>query len=110
MKKVISTTLLLAIISVLFTACSTKRYGRLENVTQKEAKYLSCQALEVEVEKVQNFIQKVNTQNSKWSKEDILAFLGDLGIGNRMEVSEALESAQNRLNDLKTIQGQKACN
>ena len=100
----------MATLATIFAGCSTKRYGRLENISQKEAQLLTCREIEIEVDKAQTFIKRVKNKDNEFTKEDVLGFLGDLGIGNRMEVSEALESAQNRLNDLYKLQAQKGCN
>lgn len=109
MKKTILTLLLAVSISSLFTACSTKRYGRLQNITSLESEYLTCNAIKVELQKAQIFQENMNAKNDKWDKEFILGFLGDLGIGNRLEYIEANKSAKLRISDLKKLQEDKAC-
>lgn len=110
MKKTVLTSLLIISIVSIFTACSTKRYGRLQNVTELESQYLTCQAINVEIDKAQKFIDHVETNNDKIDKEYVLGILGDLGIGNRMEYNEAKKSAKIRLADLKTLKEKKSCN
>ncbi len=110
MKKTLLTTLLSVTIASIFTACSTKRYGRLQNVTGMESGYLTCKAIDIEIDKAQNFLKNAYDKNDKIDKEYILGILGDLGIGNRMEYSEAIKSAKNRLADLKKLQVEKSCN
>lgn len=110
MKKTILTTLLLVSIASIFTACSTKRYGRLQNVTEIESEYLTCKAIDVEIDKAQNFLKNANNKNNEIDKEYILGILGDFGIGNRMEYSEAIKSAKNRLVELEKLQTNKTCN
>lgn len=109
MKKLIFTILFIALGATIFSGCSTKRYGRLQSVTEKEAEYLTCQQIEIEIDKADNFIKTVNQKKSKFTKEDFLALFGDLGIGNRMEVSEAIKSAKNRIRELKMVQSEKGC-
>lgn len=109
MKKTILILLSFTIIALTLTSCTTKRYGRLEMVTPKEKEYLSCQAIEVEIEKAQIFIKKVDQEDDKFTKEDVMAFFGDLGIGNHMEVKDAKKSAQIRLDELDELKKQKKC-
>lgn len=110
MKKTILTTLLAVSIASIFTACSTKRYGRLQNVTELESQYLTCQAIKVEIDKAQKFINNIETKNNEFDKEYVFGILGDLGIGNRLEYNEAKESAKTRLENLTTLEKQKNCN
>ena len=110
MKKAILTTLLIVSIASIFTACSTKRYGRLQNVTELESQYLTCQAIKVEIDKAQKFIDHMETKNDEFDKEYVFGILGDFGIGNRMEYNEAKKSAKARLADLTMLKKQKTCN
>lgn len=109
MKKTVLNTLLLVFIVSVFTACSTKRYGRLQNVTELESQYLTCQAINVEIDKAKHFLENVEKNNDKFDKEYVFGILGDLGIGNRLEYKEAKKSAKARLEDLRNLKMDKSC-
>ncbi len=91
------------IISIIFittlVGCATKHYGRLGTVSEYEKSSLSCKEINLEIAKVNGFKDRVNKE-SAFSGADVLAVLGDLGIGNAMETDAAHESADSRLNDL----------
>jgi|APSaa5957512535_1039671.scaffolds.fasta_scaffold137162_1 hypothetical protein len=101
--------LFIVFIALLFTGCATERFGRLQHVTQSEKNFLQCDAIQVELEKAQDFIIETNKEDNEFKGTDVLAFLGDFGIGNSMEVSSAIESASNRIIDLRALQGEKSC-
>ncbi len=94
---------------LLVSACATQRYGRLQRVTPAEADYLTCDAIEVEVEKANAFVKATNDTDAEVTGKDFLAFLGDLGIGNSMEHADAIESATDRLDDLAELKQEKGC-
>lgn len=69
---------------------------------------MSCREIELELAKTQGFIDHVNKE-SAFSGKDVLAFLGDFGIGNSLEKTAALESADARMKQLRTIQDRSKC-
>ncbi len=83
--------LLAIILALLFIGCATERFGRLQHVTNSEKNYLTCEAIQVELEKAQDFIIETNKEDNEFKGTDFLAFLGDFGIGNAMEVSSVIE-------------------
>lgn len=103
-----------AVILVLLTAtvaiqgCATKTYGRQGSVTDYERDTLTCREIDIELAKVQGFVEHVNTE-SQFSGRDVLAILGDFGIGNSMERSAALESATVRTQQLRALRIAKSC-
>jgi hypothetical protein len=101
---------LLAIIpaALLATACATKNYGRQAAVSDFERKTLSCREIDIELAKTQAFIDHVNKE-SQFSGRDVLAILGDFGIGNNLERSSAMDSANNRLQQLRSLRDGKGC-
>lgn len=109
MEKTLMTLIFAALVASIFSACTTKRYGRLQSMTEKEATYLSCDAVKVEIDKAEHFVNNVSLKDSEFTKEDVLGFLGDLGIGNKLEYNEAIESANLRLEELNTIHTNKKC-
>ena len=69
---------------------------------------MTCRENELETAKVRGFIDHVNKE-SEFSGRDVLAILGDFGIGNSMEKSAALESANTRLYQLGQQRSAKRC-
>lgn len=109
MKKLIITITITSILGLTFSACATKRYGRLQNITDLESKSMTCNQIKIEIDKSEIFIKKVEKKDDEFTGKDVLAFLGDFGIGNNMEVSEAIESAKSRLKDLQILEKNKNC-
>ena len=107
MKKNIGLGLLLA--GCLAAAgCATKTYGRIGTLTAFEKDGLSCREIELETARTQGFVDQVNKE-SEFSGRDVLAILGDFGIGNALERSAALESANNKLGQLRELKAGKKC-
>lgn len=104
MKKII-----LILASVLLAAgCATKNYGRQGEITKFEEETLSCREIAIESAKVQGFINHVNKE-SEFDGRDVLAILGDFGIGNAMERDAAMKSANTRLDRLHALRRTKNC-
>lgn len=101
--------MVLLVILLITSGCATQRYGRLQNVTPSEVKQLNCEAIDLEIEKANAFIQATNDKDQEFTGKDVLGFLGDFGIGNAMEHSDAIVSATDRLRELNTIKKQKGC-
>jgi len=90
------------------SGCATKRYGRLQPVSDIEAASYSCRELELEAAKCRQFLEQVSEEASI-DGASVLGFLGDFGIGNAMERGEAEESARARLEQIRELQQQKGC-
>ncbi len=88
--------------------CATKNYGRQGILSSYEEEYMTCREINLELAKMQGFIEYVNKE-SEFSGEDVLAILGDLGIGNYMEKKDAIESANNRIAALNDLKNRKHC-
>ena len=88
--------------------CATKIYGRQGTLTSYEKETLTCREIGLEAAKVRGFIDYINKE-SEFSGRDVLAILGDLGIGNNLEKSAALESANKRLEQLRDLSDAKKC-
>jgi hypothetical protein len=104
MKKVMLVLALVATVS----GCATKNYGRQGELTGFEQQTMSCREIDLEMAKTQGFVDHVNKE-SEFSGKDVLAFLGDFGIGNSLEKTAALESANTRMNNLRSIHAVKKC-
>lgn len=104
------TSLLVATIlaSLIATGCATKTYGRQGSLTSYEKETMTCREMDLELARTQGFIDHVNRE-SEFSGRDVLAILGDFGIGNNLEKSAALESANKRTEQLREIRSAKKC-
>lgn len=69
---------------------------------------MTCREIDLETAKVSGFVEQVNKE-SEFSGRDVLAILGDFGIGNSMEKSAALESASKRVEQLRAQRDAKNC-
>ena len=69
---------------------------------------MTCREINLEIARTQGFKNKVEDE-SAFSGKDVLAFLGDFGIGNQMEKSAALDSANNRLTKLQEMREKNNC-
>ncbi|MTI12019.1 hypothetical protein [Sansalvadorimonas verongulae] len=108
MKKIILI-LPLAIFITALHGCATKNYGRQGVLTQYESDTMSCREIDLEIAKVRGFMDHINDE-SAFSGRDVLAILGDFGIGNSLERKAAIESAQQRMQALHTLKSRKSCN
>lgn len=106
-RTVILATFILALVSI--QGCATKTYGRQGTLTSFEKDSMTCREIDLEMAKVRGFIDHVNKE-SEFSGRDVLAILGDFGIGNNMEKSAALESANKRTEQLRDQRDAKKCN
>ena len=108
MQKLYAATLVTAVLAAAtLTGCATKNYGRQGDLTSFERVTLTCREIELEEARVNGFIQHVDDESS-FSGRSVLSFLGDFGIGNVMEKSSALESAEKRLASLQAAR-EKTC-
>ncbi|WP_223210455.1 hypothetical protein [Leptothrix cholodnii] len=88
--------------------CATKTYGRQGTLTSYEKDTMNCREIDLELAKTRGFVDHVNKE-SEFSGRDVLAILGDFGIGNNMEKSAALESANKRIEQLRDLRATKKC-
>jgi hypothetical protein len=93
---------------VLLSACATKRYGRMEPVSPVEQTAYTCRDIDIEISKVETYQDEMK-RKSKIDEKSALGFLGDLGIGNRMEKHEAKKAARTRLAELQLLQAKNSC-
>ncbi len=101
----------LTLIIVLFFsfACATQRYGRMQHVTEAEGEYLTCESIEIELDKTFEFLKAVSDADYEFTGKDVLSFLGDLGLGDSWEMKDAIQSGIARFSELKTLRKEKAC-
>jgi len=88
--------------------CATKHYGRQDALTPYEKDTLTCRDIELRTAEAARFIDRVEKE-SEFSGLDALAILIDFGVGNQIERSAALESAEKRLDDLRKLGDARKC-
>ena len=88
--------------------CATKTYGRQSTLTSYEKDSMTCREIDLDLAKTRGFVDHVNKE-SEFSGKDVLAILGDFGIGNNMEKSAALASANTRIESLSALRRTKQC-
>lgn len=98
----------MAIGLVILGGCATKTFGRLGPLTAMERNTLTCREIALDSARTSGFIERVNSE-SQFDGKDVLAFLGDFGIGNSMEKSAAMESAIARTRQLDQLRASKNC-
>ena len=108
MKTLTIMSIVITVGLITLQGCATKHYGRQGELTAYEKDIMTCREIDLEMAKVRGFIDHVNKE-SEFSGKDFLAILGDFGIGNSMEKSAALESANNRLAALSELKRSKKC-
>ena len=96
--SVVMAVLMLALIQ----GCATKTYGRQGALTSYEKDSMTCREIDLDLAKTRGFVDHVNKE-SEFSGRDVLAMMGDFGIGNNMEKSAALESANKRIEQLRDL-------
>lgn len=99
---------LTAVIAFGATGCATKHYGRQGTLTAFERDTMTCREIDLEIAKVNGFVAKVE-QESSFDVKDVLAILGDFGIGNAMESEAAFKSADERMGLLTAERSAKRC-
>ena len=108
MEKSIANLCLIGIVTVLVSACATKRYGRMQPLTEAEKQYYTCQQTDIEIAKVNAFRQQI-ASGAKINWKSAAGFLGDFGIGNSMEKNAADKSAAERIVELEALKAEKGC-
>ncbi len=108
MKKLMLGIVLLGMV-LRVSGCATQRYGRMNILVDSESKNLTCEQIVIEIDKCNAFIRDVNAKHKKFTGRDIVSFLGDFGIGDSWEVTDAIASATNRISQLEKIRAEKKC-
>jgi hypothetical protein len=97
-----------AMLAFTVAGCATKTYGRLGPLTSFEKDSMTCREIALDAARTNGFVERVTTE-SQFSGKDVLAFLGDFGIGNSMERQAAMESATTRQRQLGELRVAKGC-
>ncbi len=100
--------LCIALAAVVLVGCATKRYGRIESLSDVEQDAYTCEEIEIEFAKIAEF-QKQIGENSKLDAASVGAWLVDYGLGNAMERNAASKSALKRQEALMQLAEKKGC-
>ena len=90
------------------SGCATKTYGRQSALTSFEKDSMTCREIDLDLAKTRGFIDHVNKE-SEFSGKDVLAILGDFGVGNSLERTAAIESANSRIASLNDMRRTRPC-
>lgn len=85
-----------AIVSIFLTGCATEHFGRAQHVTTAEKVSLDCAQTDLEIAKVDGFLLETEEQWEHTHVRRVLGFMGDFGIGNHMEINDAIKSGDKR--------------
>jgi hypothetical protein len=102
-------TTLVILAAMVISGCATQRFGRVPPVGDAEKRLLTCEQIDLEIAKTDEFINAATKQNAQFTGEDVLGFLGDFGIGNQMEYTAAMKSGTVRLQQLNVLRAEKNC-
>ncbi|VWC96179.1 hypothetical protein BLA39750_02240 [Burkholderia lata] len=94
--------------ALLVAGCATKNYGRSPDLTSYEKDTMTCREIDMDLARTRGFVDHVQSE-SQFSGRDVLAFLGDFGIGNGLEKTAAMDSATKRMGDLQDLRARKGC-
>lgn len=104
MKKL----LLAAALAAALSGCATKQFVQAGQVTDFEKTTMSCREIDLEIAKTQGQQHAIDKQ-AEFSGLDVLAILGDFGIGNAIAHTAAQKTVDERMADLNNLRGIKGC-
>lgn len=87
--------------------CATKNFGTQSPLTDFERQTLTCREIELEQAKVQGFRAKIEGQSVRLDARDFVPW--NFGIGNHIAYTEAVESADQRAQQLQAAATAKGC-
>ena len=99
--------IVIVLAALMMGGCATKRYGRMTELSGEEASLMDCNDIRREIAECRSFLDTV--EGTGFSGADVLAILGDFGIGNIMEKSAAVKSGKNRLDQLYALSEKRGC-
>ena len=100
--------IILLVAGLALSACATKRYGRMQPLSNAEKENYTCREIAIEISKVEAF-QKQVTDGTKTNTKSIAGVIGDFGIGNTQEKHAARKTADARLAELNALSAGKSC-
>lgn len=87
--------------------CATKNFGTQAPLTDFERQSLTCREIQIEQAKVQGFRAKIEGQSVRLDARDFVPW--NFGIGNHIAYSEAVDSADQRAQQLEAAAIEKGC-
>lgn len=106
MKPIAAASLLLFLLA---QGCATKDYGRQSSLTDYEKEAMSCRDIDQEMNRVVAFVKRVHSGGDKHGIE-FVAEIENRWLGNSLERSAAVESANSRMVQLWALRDAKNCN
>lgn len=94
--------------AVVVAGCATKRYGRLQGLTDAEKSVYECKDINLELAKIAEFRRSM-AEEAKTDARSVGAFLMDFGIGNKLEKDDAERSVNAREADVLSLKASKNC-
>lgn len=101
-------TLLILATAAALAGCATKQFPQAVSMTDFERTAMTCHDIDLEMAKTLG-TQRAIDDRAKFSGADVVAFLGDWGIGNAMAKSAAEKSVHARLGELNDLRAAKGC-
>jgi len=100
---------LILALPLLVSACATKQYGRVQELSSAEKELYTCREIQLEYDKLDQFEKQID-ETGDFDAKTVFGFLGDFGIGNGMAKKDARKSARARREDLDNLSAHKSCN
>jgi hypothetical protein len=79
----------------------------MQTLSALELETMTCRELELEIARTREFLDEIEATG--FDGRDVLAILGDFGIGNMMERSDAIKSGKERLEQLEQLKIDRGC-
>lgn len=89
--------------------CATKDYGRQSSLTDYEKEAMSCQDIDQEMNRVVAFVKRVKSGGDDRHGMEFVAEMENRWLGNSLERSAAVESANSRMIQLWALRDAKKC-
>lgn len=90
--------------------CATKDYGRQSSLSDYEKEAMSCQDIDQEMNRVVAFVKRVKNGADDRHGVEFVSEMENRWIGNTLERSAAVESANSRMIQLWALRDGKKCN
>ncbi|WP_380178111.1 hypothetical protein [Kalamiella sp. sgz302252] len=93
-------------LALLLSGCALKQYPASPPVSDVQQTQLDCPAVEKEIASQQQVQQQID-KTGEFNGLTVLGFIGDFGIGNGVAKSLAQKHADQRMDQLKTLEKAK---
>lgn len=106
--KGITVIILVIAVSMITSACATKRYPIATPMSSGESTVLNCENLNLELIRADQIEKQIN-ETGEFDGKTVIGFLGDFGIGNGMAKEEARTALAERRRTIRDAQISKGC-